>query len=59
MLEIAERLAAGVDYVRVDLYDVAGRVMFGELTTYPAAGLRGFEPASVDEELGRWWTRGQ
>ena len=38
MIEIAERLGEGVDFVRVDLYDVDGRVVFGELTNYPAGG---------------------
>lgn len=35
---VAERLAAGWRYVRVDLYLVRGKVVFGELTFYPGYG---------------------
>ena len=56
MLEIARRLSEGVDFVRVDLYYVDGRVYFGELTPYPACGLAPFSPPTADEWLGRFWT---
>ena len=29
MIEVAEKLRIGTDFVRVDLYDVDGRVVFG------------------------------
>jgi len=38
MVEIAERLAAGFKYVRVDLYNVAGHIYVGEMTFFPAEG---------------------
>ncbi len=56
MLEVSARLADGLDFIRVDLYDIDGRVVFGELTVYPAAGHEVFSPAAFDNELGRWWT---
>lgn len=34
----AETLAAGLDFVRVDLYDTVDGVMLGEMTFYPEAG---------------------
>lgn len=55
MLEVAEALAAGFDYVRVDLYDVDGRIYFGEMTLYPGSGLRPFTPASWDLKWGELW----
>ncbi|MFE1646076.1 ATP-grasp fold amidoligase family protein [Microbacterium sp. P01] len=55
MLDVAARLGAGTDFVRVDLYDVAGRIVFGELTSYPAGGDSPFHPESFDEEFGRPW----
>jgi hypothetical protein len=55
MLEIAEALGRETDFVRVDLFDLDGRVVFGELTNYPGAGTEAFVPARFDEELGRWW----
>jgi hypothetical protein len=54
MVETAARLGQGLDFVRVDLYDVYGEVYFGEVTLYPGGGLA---PACrrLDEELGRIW----
>lgn len=54
-VSVAEELGRGVDFVRVDLYDLAGRIVFGELTNYPAAGVDDFRPARFDEELGACW----
>jgi TupA-like ATPgrasp len=38
MLLVARRLSADFDFVRADLYNVDGRVYFGELTCTPAQG---------------------
>jgi hypothetical protein len=54
MIEIAERLGREIDFVRVDLYDSDGRIVFGELTNYPWGGWPVWEPA-FDEWLGSWW----
>lgn len=35
---VAEELAAGWDYLRVDLYDIGGKIKFGECTPTPSAG---------------------
>lgn len=56
MIDVAQRLGAGTDFVRVDLYDVGGRVVFGELTSFPAGGDSHFDPESFNEEFGRPWT---
>ena len=56
LLACAEKLAGNIDFVRVDLYNVDGRIVFGELTNYPGGGLEDFTPPSFDHELGRWWT---
>lgn len=42
MLSCARRLSAGFRYVRVDLYSVGGRTVFGEMTWYPGGGLETF-----------------
>jgi len=52
MIAGAEALSLGVDFVRVDLYDVAGTPYFGELTHYPNKGLSRFDPPSLDRRLG-------
>ena len=38
MKSIAKKLSKGIPHVRVDLYDIDGRIYFGELTFYPAGG---------------------
>ena len=55
MLDVARRLTAGVDFVRVDLYNLNERIVFGELTNYCAAGLSEFDPPEWDREFGRFW----
>ena len=42
MLEIAEKLAAPFPVVRVDLYNIAGRIVFGEMTFTSLGGLMNF-----------------
>jgi hypothetical protein len=56
MLDVAERLGAEMDFVRVDLYCLGRRVVFGELTNYPLAGSGKFTPPEFDRWLGDWWT---
>ena len=55
MIDIAERLSAGIDMVRVDLYNLNGRIVFGEMTNYPLAGARRFDPATFDKFMGDFW----
>lgn len=56
MVEIANRLAEGLGYARVDLYSIGGRrIVFGEITISPAAGRSRFEPVEVDFQLGSLW----
>lgn len=38
MLDIARRLAEGLDLVRIDLYQVDNKIYFGEITLSPAGG---------------------
>jgi len=52
MIEAAEALSCGVDFVRVDLYEIDGKPYFGELTSSPNKGLSPFRPASLDLLLG-------
>ena len=52
MMLIAEKLAEGIPFVRVDLYNASGKIYFGELTFYPASGFGPFEPAEWDNKIG-------
>jgi len=55
MFSLAERLADGLDFVRVDLYNVLGRIVFGEFTCYPDEGLGVFHPPEYDGLFGAQW----
>lgn len=55
MLQIAERLSSNFPHVRVDLYNVDGRIYFGELTFYDGSGYMSFTPDSYDVELGAYF----
>lgn len=52
MLRIAKVLSEDFPFVRVDLYNVEGKIYFGELTFYPWTGYVKFTPESFDKELG-------
>lgn len=54
MLELAEQLSSGIPFVRVDFYEVFGKIYFGELTFYPGGGWEKFTPEEWDYELGSW-----
>ncbi len=54
MRKYAETLGSGFDFVRVDLYDLKSRVVFGEMTYYPGSGFTNYDQ-SYDEWLGSLW----
>jgi hypothetical protein len=54
MKELAAKLSAPTPQLRVDFYEVDGKVYAGEMTFYTAAGMGNFEPAEWDEILGSW-----
>ena len=54
MRELAENLSEAIPFLRVDFYDVDGKVYFGELTFYPASGFGKFVYEKNDELLGSW-----
>lgn len=53
MLEMARILSRDIPFLRVDLYEIDGRVYFGELTFTPCAGMMPFDPPSADLEIGK------
>lgn len=55
MVFIAERIAQHFPHVRVDLYNISGKIYFGELTFYDGSGYMSFTPDSFDEQLGKMW----
>ena len=53
MIDIAKALSSGLPFVRVDLYQSNSRVLFSELTFYPAAGFMLFSPEEWDYHIGK------
>ena len=54
MTELAEKLSVGMPHVRVDLYDIDGKVYFGEYTFYHMSGFQPFKPEEWDYTFGSW-----
>lgn len=54
MIELAEKLSAGIPHVRVDFYLVEDRIYFGELTMYDGGGFDIIEPYEMDLKLGEY-----
>ena len=52
-IEIAERLSADFNFLRVDLYLLENEVYFGELTNYPGNGFKAFEPNTMNYKIGK------
>ena len=52
MIELAEKLSANIPFVRIDFYNIDGKIYFGEYTFYPGAGLEEFTPEVWDKKLG-------
>ncbi|MCA1010727.1 ATP-grasp fold amidoligase family protein [Halobacillus halophilus] len=52
MCKIAEALSSDFPHVRVDLYNINGKIYFGELTFYDTSGYQIFEPDEFDYILG-------
>lgn len=56
MKELAAKLSQGIPFVRVDFFNLNGKVYFGEFTFYDWAGLKAFVSDEWDRKLGSWIT---
>ncbi len=54
LIKVARKFAAGFDYIRVDLYLLPKKIVFGELTATAASGV-GMRSKEVQEDLGATW----
>lgn len=54
MIEFAEKLSEGWDFIRADFFLVDDYIYFSELTHYPGSG-HGKLPKDIDFELGKYW----
>ncbi len=56
MVEIVKILAEDFAHVRVDLYNVNGKIYFGEMTFTNGGGFDRILPVEYDKKLGDMWT---
>lgn len=52
MINLAEKLAKEERFLRVDFYNVNGKIYFGELTFYPASGMSPWTSDETDKMIG-------
>lgn len=54
MIQLANKLSKGFPQLRVDFYDINGKVYFGELTFSHNSGMVPFDPEEWDLIFGSW-----
>lgn len=54
MINYVNKLCKPFPHVRVDLYNIDGRIVFGELTFYSNAGVVNVESYEMDNIIGSW-----
>lgn len=54
MYKLAQVLSKGIPHVRVDFYNINGKIYFGELTLFHMSGFVKFEPKEWDKIFGDW-----
>ena len=54
MLELAKKLSNDIPFLRVDFYNVNGKIFFGELTFFHGAGYEKISPESFEETISTW-----
>ncbi len=52
MKNLCEKLTKGMKFVRLDLYELDGKIYFGEFTFFHGGGFYPFEPAEWEKKLG-------
>lgn len=52
MKEMATKLSRGIPQVRMDFYEINGRIYFGEYTFFSAGGFLLFQPDEWEQKLG-------
>lgn len=52
MVQVVQKLSADFPFVRVDLYNIEGNIVFGEMTFYPGDGMAQLEPERYNRIYG-------
>ena len=54
MVKLAQVLSKNIAHVRVDFYNIKGKIYFGEFTFFPGSGYLPFTPKGIDQLWGSW-----
>lgn len=54
LISLAEKIASGIPFIRVDFYLIQGKPYFGEVAFYPSSGLAEFHPIEWEKRVGSW-----
>ena len=54
MKEIAKQLSKGMRFVRIDLYELNGKIYFGEYTFFHGGGFQRMKPEEWEMRVGSW-----
>ena len=54
MKRLAEKLSQGIPHVRIDFYDINGKIYFGEMTFFHWSGMKPYVPEEWDYKFGGW-----
>lgn len=54
MIDIAEKLSKGISFLRVDFYEIDGKLYIGEMTFHEYAGFNKFDPFDYEAIFGEW-----
>lgn len=54
MKKMAAKLSQGMRQVRIDLYELNGKIYFGEYTFFHGGGFQLFQPDEWEQRLGEW-----
>lgn len=56
MVELARQFSKGIPFLRVDMYEIGGKLYFSELTFFPTSGYTHIKPELWDRRIGDWLT---
>ena len=54
LIQLSEKLAAGLPHVRIDFYSISGKIYFGEITFYHQTGMGIILPEEFNVKMGGW-----
>jgi hypothetical protein len=55
MIHVAKELSKDIPFVRVDLYSIENKTIFGEMTFYPTNGTKAYLPLEYNKIIGNYF----